>query len=96
VIGSSPWKDPKAKTFPSTTELQGFMIAGQDRKWVGAQTTIDGNTVVVSSERVPNPIAVRYAWAQSPLANLYNKHGLPGSPFRTDDWNPKSSIDPAK
>jgi len=87
VIGSSPWKDPKAKTFPSTTELQGFM---------GAQTTIDGNTVVVSSERVPNPIAVRYAWAQSPLANLYNKHGLPGSPFRTDDWNPKSSIDPAK
>ena len=39
---------------------------------------------------------VRYAWAQSPLANLYNKNGLPGSPFRTDDWNPKSSIDPVK
>jgi sialate O-acetylesterase len=96
VIGRSPWKDPKAKTTPSTTELQGFLIAGNDRKWVDAQAAIDRNTVVVSSERVPNPKAVRYAWAQSPLANLYNKAGLPASPFRTDDWNPKSSIDPAK
>ena len=96
VIGSSPWKDPKAKTVPSTTELQGFLIAGDDRKWANAQATIDGNTVVVSSARVPNPTAVRYAWAQSPLANLYNKNGLPASPFRTDDWDPKSSIDPAK
>jgi sialate O-acetylesterase len=96
VIGSSPWKDPKAKTIPSSTELEGFMIAGDDRKWIDAQATIDGDTVVVSSAQVPNPTAVRYAWAQSPLANLYNKNGLPGSPFRTDDWNPKSSIDPAK
>jgi len=96
VIGSSPWKDPKAKITPSTTKLQGFLIAGEDRKWVDALAVIDGNTVVVSSKQVPNPTAVRYAWAQSPLANLYNKNGLPASPFRTDDWNPKSSIDPAK
>ncbi len=96
VIGSSPWKDPKAKITPSLTKLQGFLIAGADHKWVEALAAIDGNTVVVSSEQVPSPTAVRYAWAQSPLANLYNKNGLPGSPFRTDDWNPKSSIDPAK
>ena len=70
VIGSSPWKDPKATTIPSTTELQGFMIAGDDQKWVEAQATIDRDTVVVSSAQVPNPMAVRYAWAQSPLANL--------------------------
>ncbi len=96
VIGSSPWKDPKAKIILSTTELQGFLLAGDDRKWVDAQATIDGNTVLVSSAQAPNPTAVRYAWAQSPLANLYNKNGLPASPFRTDQWNPKSSSDPAK
>ncbi len=96
VIGSSPWKDPKATTIPSTTELQGFLIAGEDRKWVTAQATIAGDAVVVSSAQVPNPAAVRYAWAQSPLANLYNRNGLPASPFRTDDWNPKSSTDPVK
>jgi sialate O-acetylesterase len=96
VIGGSPWKDPKAKTIPSTTMLQGFMIAGEDRKWIDAQAAIDGDTVVVSSAQAPNPVAVRYAWAQSPLANLYNRNGLPASPFRTDDWDPKSSIDPAR
>ena len=96
VIGSSPWRDPKAKTLPSTTELQGFMIAGDNQQWADAQATVDRAAVVVSSAQVPNPTAVRYAWAQSPVANLYNKEGLPASPFRTDHWNPKSSIDPAK
>jgi sialate O-acetylesterase len=95
-IGHSPWKDPKAKPPPSTIELQGFMIAGQDRKWTEAKATVDGDTVVVSNPQVPQPMAVRYAWAQNPLANLYNRNGLPASPFRTDDWNPKSSVDPAK
>ena len=96
VIGCSPWKDPKAKTTLSTTELQGFLIAGEDQKWGDAQAAIDGDAVVVSSAQVPNPKAVRYAWAQSPIANLYNKDGLPASPFRTDDWNPKSSLDPVR
>jgi sialate O-acetylesterase len=96
TIGSSPWNDPKIATRPSTTDLQGFMIAGDDKKWVGAQATIDGNSVVVSSPQVSGPTAVRYAWAQSPVANLYNKDGLPASPFRTDDWDPKSSTDPVK
>jgi len=40
----------------------------------------------VSSKDVPKPLAVRYAWANNPECNLYNKEGLPASPFRTDDW----------
>jgi len=66
--------------------LQGFAIAGQDRKFVWAQAEIKGNTVVVSSEGVAKPVAVRYAWADNPICNLTNQAGLPASPFRTDDW----------
>jgi len=67
-------------------ELKGFAIAGEDRKFVWAKAKIEGNTVVVWSEQVPKPVAVRYAWADNPECNLYNKEGLPASPFRTDDW----------
>jgi sialate O-acetylesterase len=66
--------------------LKGFAIAGEDRRFVWADARIDGETVIVSSSRVPKPVAVRYAWADNPMANLYNKAGLPASPFRTDDW----------
>jgi sialate O-acetylesterase len=66
--------------------LEGFAICGQDRKWEWAKARIDGDTVVVQSDKVPNPIAVRYAWAENPTCNLYNKAGLPASPFRTDDF----------
>lgn len=67
--------------------LQGFTIAGADKKFVWAPAYIDGNTVVVSSDAVKSPVAVRYAWAINPDdANLYNSAGLPASPFRTDDW----------
>ncbi len=67
--------------------LKGFAIAGEDRHWHWAQAYIDGDEVVVSSPNVPNPVAVRYAWADNPDdANLYNAEGLPASPFRTDDW----------
>ena len=65
-------------------ELQGFAIAGADHKFVWAQARIDGETVLVSSDAIPNPVAVRYAWADNPAANLVNKAGLPASPFRTD------------
>ena len=62
-----------------------FAIAGADKKFVWAKTKIEGNTVVVSSDDVPNPQYVRYAWADNPVnANLINKEGLPASPFRTD------------
>ncbi len=84
VIGTAPWTDPK-DTPVSKTDLQGFSIAGADKKWVDAGAKIDGNTVVVSSSEVPNPVAVRYAWKDDPRCNLYNKEGLPASPFRTDD-----------
>jgi sialate O-acetylesterase len=67
-------------------ELQGFEIAGADRKFHWATAHIDGDIVTVSSPDVANPVAVRYAWADSPICNLFNKAGLPASPFRTDDW----------
>ena len=67
-------------------KLKGFAIAGQDRKFVWAEAKIDGNTVVVWSDEVPQPVMVRYAWADNPVCNLYSKAGLPVSPFRTDDW----------
>jgi sialate O-acetylesterase len=66
--------------------VKGFAIAGEDRKWVWADAKIDGGAVIVSSPEVSKPVAVRYAWANNPVCNLYNKAGLPAVPFRTDDW----------
>ena len=53
---------------------------------VRAEARIEGDTVLVSSVEVPNPVAVRYAWADSPECNFFNKNGLPASPFLTDGW----------
>ena len=53
---------------------------------VWADATIDGEVVVVTSSQVPYPVAVRYAWADNPKCNLFNKEGLPAAPFRTDQW----------
>jgi sialate O-acetylesterase len=65
--------------------LKTFAIAGADKKWVWADAAVEGETVVVSHPQVPAPTAVRYAWADNPEGcNLYNKDGLPASPFRTD------------
>ena len=66
--------------------LKGFAVAGADTRFYWAQARIEGAEVVVSSTDVSAPVAVRYAWAGSPDCNLYNKDGLPASPFRTDDW----------
>ncbi len=67
--------------------LKHFAIAGEDKKWVWADAKIEGDTVVVSSDEVKNPVAVRYAFTTNPEgANLYNKEGMPASPFRTDSW----------
>ncbi|HJY28588.1 MAG TPA: sialate O-acetylesterase [Pyrinomonadaceae bacterium] len=66
--------------------LKGFALAGEDRHFVWADARIEGDTVIVSSPKISKPVAVRYAWADNPIANLYNKAGLPASPFRTDDW----------
>jgi sialate O-acetylesterase len=63
-----------------------FAIAGPDKKFVWANAQIDGDKIIVSSDKVTDPVAVRYAWAENPEgANLYNKEGLPASPFRTDN-----------
>ncbi|HEY3391571.1 MAG TPA: sialate O-acetylesterase [Lacipirellulaceae bacterium] len=68
-------------------EVKGFAIAGDDRKWTWAEAKITApDQVTVRSSAVPNPVAVRYAWADNPVCNLYNKVGLPVTPFRTDDW----------
>ena len=69
-------------------KLDAFAIAGADKVWYWGDAEIKGNTVVVSSPKVNNPVAVRYAWAMNPSERnlLYNKEGIPASPFRTDDW----------
>ena len=68
-------------------QLKHFAIAGEDQQFVWADAVIKGNTVIVSSKDVKNPVAVRYAWADNPDdANLINKEGLLASPFRTDNW----------
>lgn len=66
--------------------LKGFTIAGVDHKFHWADAVIDGNSIIVSSPQVDFPIAVRYAWADNPICNLFNGIDLPASPFRTDDW----------
>ena len=67
-------------------KLQGFAIAGPDHKFHWADAVVEGKTIVVSSPEVPMPLAVRYAWADNPACNVYNKADLPLAPFRTDDW----------
>jgi sialate O-acetylesterase len=63
-----------------------FVIAGDDKKFVWADAVIDGNKIIVSSDDVPSPKYVRYAWADDPVnPNLINKEGLPAPPFRTDE-----------
>ena len=73
-------EDPGAK-------IKQLAVAGEDKKWVWAEGVMDGATLVVSSPAVAQPVAVRYAFSMNPEgANLYNREGLPASPFRTDDW----------
>ncbi|MEJ2195574.1 MAG: sialate O-acetylesterase [Ignavibacteriaceae bacterium] len=68
-------------------ELKSFAIAGADKQFIWAKAKIEGDNVIVWSDEVSNPIAARYAWADNPVnANLYNKEGLPASPFRTDEF----------
>ncbi|MEM7697651.1 MAG: sialate O-acetylesterase [Verrucomicrobiota bacterium] len=70
-----------------TPEVTGFAVAGEDRVWHWATGKVEGeNQVLVSSPDEPNPVAVRYAWANNPVANLFSREGLPVVPFRTDDW----------
>ena len=66
---------------------RGFSICGEDKKWVYANATVrPDNQIEVSATEVPNPIAVRYGWANNPIVNMFNGAGLPLTPFRTDDF----------
>ncbi len=97
VIGAPPTYGP-GLTPPPTDKLVGFVIAGDDKKWVPAEAKIEGNDIIVSSPDVAKPVAVRYAWEALPTINFYNKEGLPASPFRTDDWEiaaPEKPMDKA-
>jgi sialate O-acetylesterase len=76
-------------------KLTGFTIAGADHQFLNADASIVDDTVIVSSPKVDQPVAVRFGWADNPGGNLWNKEGLPASPFRTDDL-PLSSQPPKK
>lgn len=67
--------------------VKGFAVAGQDKVFHWVKAYQDGNDVVLETEEIPNPVAIRYGWADNPDdLNLYNKEGLPANPFRTDEW----------
>lgn len=81
-------------TFAAPDELQwrsgkpiGFEVAGADQRFVVAEARIEGNRVIVWSEAVPEPVAVRYGWDDDVEPTLMNAAGLPAAPFRTDDWH---------
>jgi sialate O-acetylesterase len=69
-----------------------FEVAGKDHRFQPAEARIDGDTVLASSRKVSNPVAVRYAFSWISRCNLYNLAGLPASPFRTDDWPEAGSV----
>ena len=85
MIGAKTGRMPVVED--QSGKLKRFAVAGADKKWFWADAVIDGQTVVVSSPDVKEPVAVRYAFSQNPdSANLYNREGLPAVPFRTDKW----------
>ncbi len=91
-VGSGLMVGERKQGLAPTKEVVGgklgrFAIAGSDKKWYWADAKIDGDAIVVSCKQVPKPVAVRYGYCMNPVgANLYNKEGLPASPFRTDKW----------
>ncbi len=85
VIGRAPWVAEGNVPVPED-QLLGFYVAGNDQVWHAATAVIDADCVVLTCPAGVAPVAVRYGWALSPRANLYNREGLPASPFRTDDW----------
>ena len=86
TIAAAPSTRPGVPQAEPDSQLKGFSIAGEDKHFVWADAKIEGDSVIVWSDKVEKPVAVRYAWANNPECNLYNKDGLPASPFRTDDW----------
>jgi sialate O-acetylesterase len=78
------WFDHAVGLEAKGATLSSFEIAGADGQFVSAQASINGNTVILSSAGVPEPIAARYGWSNSPECHLYNRAGLPASPFTSE------------
>lgn len=84
--GLRVWFDhAKGLTAKGGGAVMGFEVAGDDGKYVTADAKIDGASVIVSSAAVPDPVSVRYAWADNPTCNLVNREGLPASPFQSPE-----------
>ena len=88
VLGCSPARSGNFSP-PLITSLRGFALAGIDRKWFPAQGRIEGKSVLLWSDAVAHPVAVRYGWKGFPNGSLYNKEGLPTAPFRSDADQPE-------
>jgi sialate O-acetylesterase len=73
-------------TVKKNEPLKAFQIAGKDKIFYPAEAVIRDNVIIVSSAKVTQPVAVRYAWSANPEINLYDNYGMPISPFRTDEW----------
>jgi sialate O-acetylesterase len=85
VVSNENKTEPTVRNSPHS-ELEGFAVCGEDKKWVWANAKIEDDSVLVWSDKVAAPVAVRYGWADNPTVNLFNAGGLPASPFRTDDF----------
>jgi sialate O-acetylesterase len=79
------WFDHATGLMAKGTEVTGFEIAGADEKYFPADAKIEGSSVVISSPEVRTPVLVRYGWAANPTCNLFNKDGLPASPFQAPE-----------
>lgn len=82
ILGSS--RTGKGLTWSDSNTLQGFTIAGSDKKFIPASGIIKGKQTIAYNSQIPSPVAVRYGWANVPEVNFYNADGLPASPIRTD------------
>jgi sialate O-acetylesterase len=80
------WFDHANGLMAKGATVTGFEVAGLDGKYSPAEARIEGTSVVVSSAAVPTPVSVRYGWAPNPNCNLFNKEGLPASPFQAPEW----------
>ena len=83
TLGGAP-ASGEGEDFAVNSSLKGFALRGNDGRWFPAKARIDGETILLSSDAVPNPVAARYGWKSLPDGNLYDRSGLPALPFRTD------------
>jgi len=88
TLGAAPGSGD-ALLFPVNSSLSGFALRTRDGRWFPAEARIDGETILLSSDAAPKPVAARYGWKSLPDGNLYDRAGLPALPFRTDSEQPR-------